>query len=576
MRSSVFWKVFGGYLLVALVVVTALLTFALRTIRHYHIATLRNDLRSQAVVLDELTRDLVLEGRSVELQTMVKDMAGKTGARVTVIDTAGRVLADSDEDPELMENHSARPEIMAAYRGDTGSSVRYSRTVKQEMLYVAIPVQDQGRIVAVMRVSLFLSDVNALLARLGREVLVVSGVLVLLSLVAALGFARWLSRPLTQLVHASRRVGSGDFDARVAAAGRDELGELGESFNDMVARLKELVASQTRQREALGIIINSMDEGLLVLDKDGKVRLANDSFLRMVGEEAVAGRQYWEVIREPGLGELVKRAGEAGRVGGAEIEFRGRRYSCSVGFVPASEQTVVTFHDITEMAKMARMKRDLVVNVSHELRTPLTAIKGFVETMEETESDENRRYLKIIGRHTERLINIVKDLLTLSELEEKGIELQTRPVDLGGLVENVLKTFEKRVAEKGLKLSLEGGPEVGKVEADAFKLEQVFINLIDNSVKYTDKGEIKVKLSRHNGQVKVEVSDTGIGIPKEQLSRVFERFFVTDKARSRKLGGTGLGLSIVKHIVLLHGGEIRVDSGAGKGTVFTIFLPAAD
>ncbi len=575
MRSSVFWRTFGGYLLVILVVVAAVLLFALGTVRERHIATLTRDLERQAVVSAELAGPVLADSQPARLQSLVEHLGEETGTRVTVVDTLGIVLGDSEEDPAKMENHGARPEIIQARRGNTGSSTRFSRTVEREMLYVAVPMRAGDRVVAVMRISLFLSDVNALLSQLGREIVLVAAVLVVLALLAAVVFAWSVSRPVQKLADAAHRVGDGDFEVRVSSRRSDEFGDLTDRFNDMVARLRSLVRAQTSQAEALGIIINSINEGLLVLDSRGRIRLANRSFVQLAGEEKLEGREYWDVVRDSNLGGLVKSTGRERPTGSAEVSFRQRRFICSAGYVESAEETVVTFHDITEIARMAQMKRDLVVNVSHELRTPLTAIKGFVETMEETESDENRRYLKIIGRHTERLINIVKDLLVLSELEERDLEPKTRPVDLGGLVENVLKTFERRVAEKGLDLELEIEPGVGTVEADAFKLDQVFINLIDNAVKYTDSGCVKVTISRHNGGVKIDVADTGIGIPKHQLSRVFERFYVTDKARSRKLGGTGLGLSIVKHIVLLHGGSIEVESEPGRGTVFTVFLPVA-
>jgi len=575
MKGSVFWRTLGGYVLVILVVVTAVLVFALNTVRSRHIATLTRDLERQALVSAELAGPVLADTAGTGLQPLVERLGEMTGTRVTVIDTLGVVLADSEEDPAVMENHGARPEIMRAYLGETGSSTRFSRTVKQEMLYVAVPIRSGDTVVALMRVSLFLSDVNALLSRLGREIVLVAAVLVVVALLAAFVFARSVSRPVRKLAEAARRVGGGDFEVRVSSRREDEFGDLTGSFNDMVARLHSLVDSQARQAEALNIIIDAIQEGLLVLEAGGRIRLANRSFTRLYGEEDLAGKEYWDVVRDSNLGELVKRTGPGQPTGSAEVSFQGRQFVCSAAWLESAGETVVTFHDVTEMYRMAQMKKDLVVNVSHELRTPLTAIKGFIETMEEDPSGDNRRFLKIIGRHTERLISIVKDLLLLSELEEKGLELEAEPLDLAGLIRNVLRTFERRSREKGLRLEYDAAPDVGKVRADPFRMDQVFINLIDNALKYTEAGEVKVSVERQDGHVRVRVTDTGIGIPKEQLPRVFERFYVTDKARSRKLGGTGLGLSIVKHIVLLHGGTIDVQSQPGVGSTFTIVLPAA-
>ena len=240
------------------------------------------------------------------------------------------------------------------------------------------------------------------------------------------------------------------------------------------------------------------------------------------------------------------------------------------------KEIVITFHEITEIKKTEKFKKDFISNVSHELRTPLTAIKGFIETLLETAKDENKRYLKIIERQTDRLINIVKDLLKLSELEDIGegkIEISSSKVDLKKLINGVFSIYEKEIKNKGLKSVVKIDKNVPKIKADPFKLEQLFINLIENAIKYTEKGEIRITAKKEDKSVVIEVSDTGTGIARKHLSRIFERFYVVDKSRSKELGGTGLGLSIVKHIVQLHNGEINIESTIGKGTKFTIALP---
>jgi two-component system phosphate regulon sensor histidine kinase PhoR len=234
---------------------------------------------------------------------------------------------------------------------------------------------------------------------------------------------------------------------------------------------------------------------------------------------------------------------------------------------------VAVFHNITASKRVEKIKKDFVMNVSHELRTPLTAVKGFVETLDEQIDIHNRHYLEIIKRHTDRLIHIVEDLLTLSELEEKGVEAPLENIDLSVVLENVFPLFEQQVKEKGLRLSREIASDLPPLKGDPFKLEQMFINLIDNAVKYTEKGTIVVSLRHKENRIIIQVQDTGHGIPKEDLPRLFERFYVVDKSRSRRLGGTGLGLSIVKHVVLLHNGTIDVESKVGVGTTFSISFP---
>ncbi|MCX5810579.1 MAG: ATP-binding protein, partial [Proteobacteria bacterium] len=236
-------------------------------------------------------------------------------------------------------------------------------------------------------------------------------------------------------------------------------------------------------------------------------------------------------------------------------------------------ETIVLLHDITDFKNLERMKKEFIANISHELRTPLTAIKGFVETLEDEEDVKNKRYLEIIKRHADRLIHIVGDLLLLSENEEKGAELELEEVSLKNIIENVLKIFENRAKEKNININVTIQDTLPFIQADPFKLEQMFINLIDNAIKYTEEGEITISITENNGLIVINVRDTGIGISNEYLPRIFERFYVVDKSRSKRLGGTGLGLSIVKHIVNLHGGTIDVESTPGKGTQFIITLP---
>ncbi|MBM3330506.1 HAMP domain-containing protein [candidate division WOR-3 bacterium] len=385
--------------------------------------------------------------------------------------------------------------------------------------------------------------------------------------------ARSTVRPLRDLTAAFRRLSAGDFDVRVLPAKRGRLRELGDDFNQMVFRTKTLVDELRQQREALDAIVASIQEGLAVVDGQGRIVLANASFRRLAGESKIEGRYYWEIIREPDFVELVRSVTAGAPLATRQIEIADRIYACSANYLATAQQVVLTLHDDTEVARAAQMKKDFVQNVSHELRTPLTAIKGFAETMEATIDNGSRPYLETIIRNTDRLVSLVQDLLTLSELEERGAGLQLEDVDLRAIAAQMLPLFDKAAKDKGLELKLSLSGDGVPLRADRFKLEQVFINLLDNAVKYTDKGEVELAISREDGKIVIEVRDTGPGIAAEHLPRLFERFYVVDKGRSRRLGGTGLGLSIVKHIVLLHSGDISVRSTPGAGTAFTISLP---
>lgn len=404
-------------------------------------------------------------------------------------------------------------------------------------------------------------------------VLVTACLLLLASGAISLLLAHVLTQPVKSLTAAFRRISAGDLDARVLPARQGRLRELGDSFNEMAFRTQELVAELTRQREALNTVIASIQEGLAVLDSSGVIVLANESFRRICADRDVVGKHYWEAIRDPHVAGLVKAVGPDQSTATRRCDLGGRDYVCSAGFLPAADRLVLTLHDVTEISRTAEVKRDFVQNVSHELRTPLTAIKGFAETMQPTIDKVNRPYLETIIRNTDRLVNLVQDLLTLSELEERGTELQVEDVDLKQIAGRMLRLFEKRARDKGIGLKLSAPGADNSLRADRFKLEQVFINLLDNAVKYTDRGQVELALGREDGKAVIKVRDTGPGIAPEHLPRLFERFYVVDKGRSRQLGGTGLGLSIVKHIVLLHSGEVAVESTPGAGTTFTITIP---
>jgi two-component system phosphate regulon sensor histidine kinase PhoR len=338
--------------------------------------------------------------------------------------------------------------------------------------------------------------------------------------------------------------------------------------------MERLFGELSRQKEELDSIISSLQEGILVLDKEERVLIANESLQIITGKNLEKGKLYWEILREPKLNELLKRVKTARQNSTEEIDLNNRTFLCSATFLQYKEEITVVFHDITEIKKLQKIKTDFVLNVSHELRTPLTSIKGFIETIETRAlDDENRHYIGIIKRNTDRLINIINDLLSLTEMEEKGTKLLLETVNLKDIIEHALIVFEQQIQSKDLSIRLSIEPDLPTVQGDPFKLEQVFINLIDNAIKYTEKGGITIEIKARDKKIVVTLQDTGAGIPPEHLSRIFERFYVVDKSRSKKLGGTGLGLSIVKHIILLHSGTIKAESSQGHGTTFIITLP---
>ena len=576
MKKKFLAKMFGGYVLILLALALLFMVFSTRTVRSHYLQVLTSRLENLGAALEPQILAQMEEGRPIEMEAFLRALDRKIKTRITVIDAEGKVLADSEENPESMESHRFRPELFEALQGRVASGIRFSTTVHEEMLYVGLPLEREGKVVGALRVSLFLREINSLLARIKKDLWLSMLIIAAFALAGAFLLARGLSKPVEEILEVTKRVAAGDFGAKMSIRRRGEWAECSESFNAMTSRLRTLFDDLIHQREELQGIIGSMEEGLLVIDQNDRIVLSNAGFHRMISPQPDKGKYYWEALRAPRFVELVKKAREGKKDLSGDLSLNNRFFLCRASYLASREGVVVTFFDMTEIQNVMRMKKDFILNVSHELRTPLTAVKGFAETLEGEVSPAGREYLDIIRRNTDRLIRIVEDLLTLSEVEEKTANLTPERVDLRRLADQVIRIFEPRAREKGLDLNLRAMESLPAVQGDSFRLEQMLINLVDNAVKYTEKGSIILTLRAADGQAVIEVCDTGIGIPAEHLMRIFERFYVVDKSRSRKLGGTGLGLSIVKHIVNLHGGKVDVESTEGEGTLFRVFLPAGN
>ena len=572
MKFSIFLKTFIIIAFILLTVFISIPYFIFSRIKEHYIDTLSTQLKNFEYSLVPEVTVLLKEQHYQKLNIMLKQLSKDTSTRITVVDPEGIVIADSYENPARMENHKGRPEIAEALSTGTGKALRFSPTFQQEMLYVAMLIKDNDRILGVVRASIYLKEINKLLEELDNKILHIILAIGLLSLLAAFLFSRMLTKPIKLLADSSRAIGEGNFDVRLFFKRNDELKELADNFNFMASQIQSLFAELSHQKEELNSLITSMQEGLVVIDEKAKIQLCNESFKTIVDNSSIEQKHYWEIIRNAEFDELIKRTRETNTNLTKDIELNNKVYLCSTSLLSLKKEILVILHDITEMKNMEKLKKDLIDNVSHELRTPLTAIKGFVDTLQDNADEKNKRYIDIIARNTERLTKIVQDLLMLSSLEAKEISLEYHEVNLKILLEDLLLLFQPKASNKGLSLTLELPDAPPVMKGDSFKLEQMFINLIENAINYTEKGEINISIAHHDNFIKIEIKDTGIGIPSQHLSRIFERFYVVDKSRSRKYSGTGLGLSIVRHIVLLHNGDIKVSSSSA-GTLFTILLP---
>ncbi len=574
MKRSVLLRTFGGFFILTTLLSGLIIAVSFYIVRNGYMEAKTKDLVDLARSLKGEITPLVVSRDPSKLETHTRQLGKEIHTRITIVEPAGSVLADSEENPVRMENHRMRTEIAQALDGNVGTFVRFSETLKQNMLYVAIPVMKGDKPLYVLRVSRFMKEIAVTTNHLIEKILIITLVVDILALLFAFFFSRSISKPVKELSGALRKAVNEQFNIRVFMKRNDEFKELADSFNYMTSRIAELFAELSSQKEELDSIMASLQEGLLVLDREDRVLFTNASLRGITGVDLEPGKRYWEVVREPGLSDLVKQVRNSKTNTSTEVQTDTGVFLCSATFLPLKEEITVLFHDITEIRQLERIKTDFVVNVSHELRTPLTSIKGFLETIETGSlTEENRHYVDVIRRNTDRLINIVSDLLTLSELEEKTNQLKLEPVDLKSLIEGVLKIFDPQIKEKGLDVAVTVDPGTPPVQGDPYKLEQVFTNLLDNAVKYMEKGGLAVTVTGDEKQATVLIEDTGPGISREHLLRIFERFYVVDKSRSKKLGGTGLGLSIVKRIILLHHGTITIESTPGKGTRCIVTLP---
>jgi two-component system phosphate regulon sensor histidine kinase PhoR len=572
----IIWKQFFYFFLIIIFTFFLLVFFTSRKIKSHYMASLESTLEHEADLIEKLIPGFVASGNAEEIDRLTKQLGKEIDARITVIGKDGFVLGDSKEDPAKMENHAYRAEVREALQGKLGKSTRYSSTVKEEMLYVAVPVVDQGKAVGVVRTSLSLKKIKENMGAINQQIIYLAVGLMALALLLSLLFSRALTQPIKEMAQTARKIKDGDFEARVSIKSKDEVGELSNALNEMARELSSLFSRLNSEREELKGIISAMLEGLVVLDRHGKIVLSNQSFMNMLGvspTNSIVGKRYWELLQSMDFNDLVKSVSAGNSPRSREIDI-GEKTFWGNGILVSKEddqELIVVLHDITELKRLEKMKADFVANVAHELKTPLTAIKGFVETLED-ESHLEKQHLAIIKRNVERLTYIVSDLLLLSKLESKEQKLQIEEVNLARMVENLLKIFEKQLQQKGIDLKL-NVPESLRIKADPFWLEQIFINLVDNAIKFTEGGQIGIDINSENENIKIKIRDTGMGIPKEDLPRIFERFFVGDKSRSRKVSGTGLGLSIVKHAVLAHNGKIDVESKIKEGSKFIITLP---
>ena len=515
--------------------------------------------------------------------------AAKSGVRVTIIASDGRVLADSESETGTMENHAGREEVRDALQKGEGRSIRESVSVKRPLIYYAVRENLPDGTPIVLRLALPMEGIDESLAQFRASLWLWSLLIFLIAAAVALLMSRSYSDRVERLREFSLRVAEGDFRPLPADGTGDTLEALGSSLNQTAGRLDRTIRTLTEERNLSSAILGSMVEGVAVVNAAERLVFTNPGFASILGLDVppVPGSSLLEVVRQTELIGAVRRvlAGEP-RVE-SEIStgtLRQHFFAATVASVRAGDTSgaVIVLHDITELRKLERIRRDFVANVSHEFRTPLTAIQGFAETLIAGALDDpqNRgRFLNIILEHARRLARLTEDLLKLSQMDADRLELEILPVKVSQLVESCYETARHRASEKELTLTLAPGlaQNLPDVAGDARRLQEVLQNLLDNAIQYTlPGGKIVLSAELKNNGVVFTVSDTGIGIPTADQPRIFERFYRVDAARSREAGGTGLGLAIAKHLVEVHGGRVWVESEVGVGSRFHFSIPLFD
>jgi len=587
-RSRYLWKLFTSY--AALVLVTTIFVglFLYGWLKEDSLNELRESLMAKAVLVKEISGTDPDYWRSVEFRESLPRLESESGVRITIVDANGVVAADSEQDPSVMENHRLRPEIAEARTSGIGVSTRFSNTVKKQMMYLAVPINDSsGTLIGFARVAIPLTAVEHRLRDLAGMITLWVAIGTVLAMILGFIFASRVTLRLTNINEVVQQITSGNLDSRVRSISSDEVGELGNSINKMAEDLAERLEAISNERMKLHKVLSGMVEGVVAVNNDDTIIHMNSvaGKLLSIDTSTAIGKRIWEATRVREVSDIIAKArNDAGEITGSLIQRTGPNDS-TIELIASPMKAgdgrvtgaVLVLHDVTELRRLESIRRDFVANAAHELQTPLTAIRGMVETILDDESmdaAQQRKFLARIGAQTVRLSEIVGDLLMLSKLESDGQGIQLRPVDICRTVRDAIVPFAQKADAKHISLESEIPSEPIIVDGDDEALQQVAVNLLDNAVKYTPEGgKIRIRAHIENGYAIIEVQDTGIGIEAAHLQRIFERFYRVDKGRSRELGGTGLGLSIVRHIARTLGGDVSVESTPGVGSTFRVRIP---
>jgi len=579
-------NIFAACMIIVLISLSITGYAVAKVVEDYFIQKTEDDLETRAfAVRPFLALKIKQEENTLgQLETAVKELGSEIKTRITIVDIDGNVIADSEKDPSDTESHSTRPEIKEAYLGNIGKSVRYSSSLKTEMMYVAIPILENHDVAYVLRLAVPISHINALTRNIWKMFFSASLAGLLVAFLISTIFSRRITKPIEEVSYAAKKISCGNYDLKVPLRPPYETKILAESFNRMAENLQETVGKLKEETDKTRAVLASMAEGLIAVDQNCHVVMMNFAAEKLfkIRQEETLGKHLLEVLRNRELHDLINEVLKTRK--GSTREIKINTYDERIfwiNVVPIDKENnldaVAVMRDITELKRLEKMKSDFVSNVSHELKTPLTSISGFAETLLDGayKSEENCRYfLRIIKQETDRMTRLINELLYLSRIEKPDFSIPKRPVNIASVVNKAVKLLQKNIDDKGHLLNLRLPENLGPVTGDEDSVLEIIINLLDNAIKYTPEGgNITVEIEDESDFISISVADNGIGIAGDELERIFGRFYRVQGPGITSASGTGLGLAVVKHLVESLNGKISVESQLGKGSTFKVSLP---
>ena len=587
-KKRLVWQLYAAFLLITAVSLLAVGWYASESAKWFYLQRAAEDLECRARLLEDDVRDFLSAGRLEAVDLLCKRQGKRTGTRITVILPSGKVIGDSDENPAGMDDHSSRPEVAQALAGKIGKATRRSATLKQSMMYVALPIVEKEKTVAVVRTAFSIAHVEELLRTLYIHIALGGLAIAVLGAVISFAVYRKIVRPLEDIRLGVLRFARGEFSAKIPVPDSEEVGGLAKAMNEMAEQLDDRIKTIIRQRNEQEAALSSMVEGVIAVDADERLITVNRAAARMLGfaQESARGRTIREIVRNVDLQRFVSETLSVDNPREGNVVLReegGERFLQVHGAALRDARrdrigAVIVLNDVTRLRRLENLRREFVANVSHELKTPITSIKGYLETLLEGALDnreEAERFLGVVAKHADRLNTIIEDLLLLSRIEQDAERamLEKQEAHLPDLLREAVEACAVKAAEKSIAIEI-NCPDDLTAQVNVPLCTQAVVNLIDNAIKYSESGAtVRVEAILKGSEALISVHDDGCGIAPEHLSRLGERFYRVDKARSRKQGGTGLGLAIVKHIVEAHGGALSVESMVGRGSSFHIRLP---